>query len=97
MKVWITQWLCPKRHCSIALMWDPRQTTAAAIEAEGEAVFTSGALNRNCGLCGADLTPEASATQFTTMAEAERAGRALELANLISRAALEAHKSGSRN
>jgi len=69
--IWLTQWLCPKRHCSIALTWDDGETTAQRVVAQGEAVYTSGTINRWCGLCGSrELRPEAGSTGFPTMEEA---------------------------
>lgn len=84
-RIWITQWLCPDRHASIALMWDPRATTARAIEDQGEAIYRSGAVGRYCGICGRGLTLEHAPTRYVTMHEAEIAGRAVEAANLATR------------
>jgi len=44
MMIRITQWLCSRRHCSIALAWDPSTTTEKEILSEGEAVYASGAV-----------------------------------------------------
>ena len=77
--IWLTQWLCPKRHCSIALAWDDGETTAQRVAVEGEAVFAAGWLNRWCGLCRSrELRPEAAPTRFQTMEEALPSLKALK-------------------
>jgi len=96
-RIWLTQWLCPRRHCSIAIMWHPQQTTATDVEQEGEAVYKRGVLNRRCGICDGELAPEHRPTRYTTMDEAEREGRKIEAASLVSRLMLESVKEGSKN
>jgi hypothetical protein len=83
--IWITQWLCPQRHCSIALAWDDLLTTAEAIEAQGESFYTSGAINRTCGICGGELHVEHGRTVFKTMDEAMPSLALLQSANLRAR------------
>lgn len=95
--IWITQWLCPRRHCSIALLWDPAERTEESIRAQGEAFYKTGAINRYCGICAGDLEPESRRTIWRTMEEAEREGRKAEAANLASRAAIDEIKKGNKN
>jgi hypothetical protein len=68
--IWISQWLCPKRHCSIALAWDESDSNPQAIEAQGEEYYCSGELDCHCGICGSDLHLEHGMSRFTTMDEA---------------------------
>lgn len=83
MTVCVTQWLCPSRHCSIALLWDSVQTTAEQVEQQGEEVYAKGALKRWCGICGGPLTVEHRQSRFHTVEEAEPHFKVLERANLL--------------
>ena len=96
-RIWLTQWLCPKRHCAIAALWNPAVMPAADVIAQGEDVFKSGALNRKCGICGEGLTPESRPTAFDTMEEAEKFHRNNEAEQLASRALIELLKNTNRN
>ena len=92
--IWLTQWLCPKRHCSIALAWDDGETTAQRMVARGGGIYATGAINRWCGLCGSrELRPEAGPTRFQTMEEALPSLKALESLQEFTRQVLE----GGRN
>ena len=92
--IWLTQWLCPKRHCSIALAWDDGETTAQRIVARGECLYATGAINRWCGLCRSrEIRPEAAPTRFQTMEEALPSLKAEEAAQERTRQVLE----GGRN
>lgn len=71
MTIWLTQWLCPERHCSIALAWDDTTDQAEHIVKQGEAIYATGALNRHCGICGGALAPEHGRTKWQTMEEAK--------------------------
>lgn len=82
--IWITQWLCPSRHCAIALAWDDREQTAEDVEEKGEQVFRQG-VNRWCGICGQRLHVEHGRTPFKTMEEAKPQLKRLERANLLAR------------
>jgi len=68
--IWITQWLCPARHCSIALAWDDQETDARSIERRGEEIYKSGIANRYCGICKEKLHLEHGRTCFKTMEDA---------------------------
>jgi len=68
--IWITQWLCPQRHCSIGLAWDDTVTSAQAIESRGEEIYKSGFIDRYCLLCSGQLQVEHGRTAFRTMEEA---------------------------
>ena len=83
--IWLTQWLCPARHASIALAWDDQVTTAREIEEKGEALYRKGVINRWCGICGGELHVEHGRTRFKTMEEAESEIRAVERDNLAAR------------
>lgn len=78
----ITQWLCPMRHCIIALAWDPKRTTEAEMVERGEGYFQSGAVLRKCGICGSDIIRhETGVTKFATMQEAHPHLKVIERAN----------------
>jgi hypothetical protein len=87
--IWITQWLCPQRHCSIGFAWDDTDTTAEEIEKKGEKLFESGAFNRYCGICHGDLHVEHGKTTFKTMEEAAPELAVLQAANLKAREILQ--------
>jgi hypothetical protein len=79
----LTQWLCPGRHCSIALVWDTETVTEPSILARGEELFSSGMLKRVCGICNStDIRTETGKTRFKTIEEAQPQLRILERANM---------------
>ena len=80
--IWIAQWLCPSRHCAIAVAWDDQETTAKNAEQQGEGAFTQGILNRWCGICGGSLYVEHGRTAFKTMEEALPHLKAIEKTNI---------------
>jgi len=82
--IWITQWLCPRRHCVIAVAWDDQELTAEEAERRGEQAFTQG-INRWCGICGDSLHVEHGRTKFNTMEKALPYIKAIEQANLRAR------------
>lgn len=84
--IWVTQWLCPQRHCSIAFAWDDKETTAEEIVKKGEDIYQSGAINRYCGICDGDLHVEHGRTRFETMEEAAPMLLLLQEGNLRARA-----------
>lgn len=82
--IWLTQWLCPNRHCAIAVAWDDQEMTTEEAERRGEQAFTQG-INRWCGICGGSLHVEHGRTRFETTAEALPHLRRIERANLQAR------------
>jgi len=86
--IWITQWLCPARHCSLTLAWNERDTNARAIEERGEAIYARGVINRRCAICGDGLHFEHARTKFKTMEEATGPLKQLEAENLLARNAI---------
>jgi hypothetical protein len=87
--IWITQWLCPERHCSIGLSWDDTENTPEEIEKQGEDIYESGLVNRYCGICGGDLHVEHGKTIFKTMEEAKPVLAVLQEENLRARELLQ--------
>jgi hypothetical protein len=87
--IWLTQWLCPERHCSIGFVWDDADMTAAKAAAKGEALYASGLINRYCGICGGDLHVEHGQTAFKNMKEATPALLIYQEANLRAREVLQ--------
>jgi hypothetical protein len=83
--IWISQWLCPERHCSIASAWDDQETTRQEVEERGQRLYREGKVNPWCGICGQDLKVEHGRTRFKTMAEAEPELRRLERENALAR------------
>lgn len=84
--IWLTQWLCPNRHTSIALAWDDQSTTAEQIEEEGESIYKKGLLNHWCGICRGELHVEHGRTRFKTMEEAQPYLERIQQAYLVARA-----------
>jgi len=83
--IWITQWLCPQRHCSIALAWDDIETNSREIEKRGEDIYRSGAINRYCGICSGELHVEHGRTKYRTLSEAMPDLLVIQEANLRAR------------
>jgi hypothetical protein len=90
--IWISQWLCPKRHCSIALAWDEEEETEESIERKGEEIYASGSINRHCGICGGGLHVEHEKTIFKTLAEGGGPLKEQERANIQTLAWLQASR-----
>jgi hypothetical protein len=90
--IWISQWLCPERHCSIAMAWDDTEETREAIEEKGEAVYARGSINRYCGICRGDLHVVHGRTKFNTIDEAMGPLLEMERANMTSRTRLMAER-----
>ncbi len=89
----LSQWLCPMRHCIIALVWDPKETTERDMVERGESYFRSGAVLRKCGICGGDeITCETRPTRYKTMEEAKPALAVLERANAAARQIFQERK-----
>lgn len=86
--IWITQFLCPNRHTSIAVAWDEADSTKEEVEKEGEKFYSGGGANRWCGLCGEGLHVEHGRSVFRTLEEAEPVLRAFEQMQLAARAQL---------
>jgi len=78
--IWITQWLCPRRHCVIAVAWDDQEITPEEAVRRGEQAFTQD-VNRWCGICGGSLHVEHGRTRFNTMEKALPQLKAIERAN----------------
>lgn len=84
--IWLTQWLCPQRHCSIAVAWDDRHATKEQIVEKGEARYRYGTINRWCFLCNShDLNPEHQQTRFRSLEEAAPDLLFLQLQNMRTR------------
>lgn len=89
----ITQWLCPGRHCSIALVWDTKDVTEQSILERGEDLFRSGMLKRVCGICNStDIRTETARTRFKTIEEAGPQMKMLEEANLTAKRIFQERK-----
>jgi len=77
-RVWITQLLCPQRHCIIALVGEADdRADAKRIELQVRETFAemreAGAVNGWCGICGAEESTwhyETGRTRWRTLAEA---------------------------
>ena len=88
--IWLTQWLCPLRHCAIGLLWDDATNDHAGVVAAGEALFQKATvIQRHCGICGGGLRPEHGRTRFATIEEGEPVVRLLEKEQIRSRQLLD--------
>jgi hypothetical protein len=93
----ITQWLCSRRHCSVALAWDSETESEQEIISKGEAVYSSGAVNRWCGICKESLKPETRDTPFRSIEDALPTLQKLQEANLATREMIERISKTNRN
>jgi hypothetical protein len=67
----ILQYLCPQRHCIVAVPYDADEVTPAAAETFLFEKFNALKIRPWCGLCGStDLRLEHGRTRFATMDEA---------------------------
>lgn len=82
--IYLTQWLCADRHCSIGFAWDDQVDSKDAMVKRGEALYRT-VVNRWCGLCGGELHPEHRRTPFTTMEAVMPLLEELELSNTLAR------------
>lgn len=70
------------------MVWDDAVNTREEIENIGEGLYGSGQLNRRCGLCCGDLSPEHRRSVFSTMEEADLWLRIFERYQMANRAML---------
>ena len=71
MKVHITQYLCPERHCIIAAAWEEGKDTQDNVEQELLTQMRQLKINPWCGLCGSvKFHFETAPTRFPSLAEA---------------------------
>lgn len=94
--IWLTQLMCPQRHCLTAVAWDEHKQSAPTVEAllhEGfRDVVGKGQLNPYCGLCRSEtLHCESRATPWTTMEEALPHLQRAEQEQLLVAAAAASH------
>lgn len=69
--IFICQYLCPKRHCIVALAYDPAGTTVDQVEETLKKAMADNKVDPWCGLCrSTDLKFEHERTRFNTMEEA---------------------------
>jgi hypothetical protein len=97
--VWITQCLCPQRHCIAAMAGEAAGRAAAERDIERRLrmrvaflLVVTRALNPWCGLCGARSDTwkfELRRTRWRTMAEALPELKELEAENPVARALLD--------
>ena len=90
--IYITQLLCPQRHCIVAMAWDEHETSASEVEHELRKMFRDavqgGHLDPYCGLCRSETFHcENARTLFSTMAEALPHLREQEREQLLTAAA----------
>lgn len=90
--IYITQLLCPQRHCVIAAAWDDSASNANEVEAqlmrEFHDMVNAAKCNPYCGLCRSEvLHCESRVTSWSTMAEALPHLRKSEIEQMIVAAA----------
>jgi len=88
--IWLTQFLCPSRHCAFGAVWDDETQSRDEIERDLRAQTRAAGLVEECGICGAAVTPEHRALPGMTMEQALPIAKELQQANLASRALLDA-------
>lgn len=94
--IYLTQYLCPLRHCIMASAFDGDQTTTAQSEAAILARMVELKINPWCGICGsAELHFETGRTRFPSLAVAMPILKIAEEDNLRTRKYLE--ESGASN
>jgi len=89
MTVWITQMLCPTRHCAFAGAWDDARTRPEQAEAQVREAMRRVGLTDHCGICGGGLRVEHAPTHYATLAEALPALTESERRNIASRRVLD--------
>ena len=89
MPIWLTQWLCPRRHCAYAVPWDPAERSVGDVEALGAELARGLGLNERCGICGGPIAPESAPTVFPTTAAAMGALAEAQAAQLATRRLLD--------
>jgi len=93
----IAQYLCPNRHCIIAMLYD-RYTSKRSVEVRLIATMFECVIDHRCGICGStQLEFEHGVTKFKTMAEAEAEAKKVQAKNLASRLVIDQMKREARN
>lgn len=88
--IWLSQWLCPERHCVFALSWDENEpgSSSEKAEAEGSKLILDAHPEGDfrCGMCSSDqITVSHDETRFETMEEAKPHLEESQTQQLISR------------
>lgn len=86
MTLYLSQWQCANKHDAICVPWDDNLTNRENVLRSGEEIFTSGQLNRRCGIDGLGLTVKHTVMPFRTMEEAKVLIDQLEKENAAARA-----------
>ena len=94
--IYLTQLLCPQRHCLVALAWDEHECCASEAEHQVQERFSElvagGAINPYCGLCRSKtLHCESARTRWNTLVEAEPHLRKSEQEQLLVAAEAASH------
>lgn len=87
MSVWITQCLCPRRHCIMAAVFDENDRAPkdgnTALKEEIEKLIGEGSINPWCGICYSRVfTYETRRTRFASMEEAVPEVLATQMENI---------------
>ena len=92
-KIWIVQYLCPKRHAICASLYERPHQTASEVEAYLSNELQRLGVKTVCGICGStDLHFEHRRTRFTDWDTAMTTARQSELDQMLTRAAIDAAK-----
>jgi len=68
----LVQWLCPQRHCIVAVAYDPEHQDHDAAIAQMESFVAAANVLPHCGLCGSkSLFYDDQPTKFETMQQAQ--------------------------
>lgn len=87
----LIQWLCPSRHCLVAVAYDPQQDTHDQAVAKLETLATNAGVLPLCALCGSKaLFYDDQPTRFENMEEAFPYLAAAQAANVYTHMMMKA-------
>lgn len=72
MSIYLTQLLCPQRHCIVAVGWDDTDYTETSIQEVLKKEMAAHGIQQQCGLCGSCVLKfETRLTPWKSIAEAQ--------------------------
>lgn len=89
----LIQWLCPSRHCLVAVAYDPQQQTHDQAVAQLEKLAADAGVLPLCALCGSKaLFYDDQPTHFKDMQEAYPYLAAAQAANVFTHMMMKASR-----
>ena len=95
--IYITQWICEKRHCLFAVPWQASDASHKDIELLGEFVMILKKLPMRCTICEGRWLIEHGKTDFKDMAEAVHEVLSISITTHLKRQALKDLQDSARN